>query len=350
MSELRTRVVLCGALRVEIDGRDITAQLPGGQPGAARLLPAGAARAAPPTATSSSRCSGPSAAPKAPGAALRPVLSRLRRALAPATLEGRERLVLALPEPVWFDPEAAAQALADARAAAQEHRWAAVREQAGVAAAILRPGLLTRSRWRAAGCDCAARWPSSWCPTASARSRPAGDSPGRRSASTRRPRRRRSSRRRRSRIPGLDAAVEVGGSLPELHARLGEFAVAEPLATWTARHGEARRAIVARVITCHLRYEIDAREIDAFERFARAWMELVERHGGTHHGYFLPSEGASDIAYALFSFPSLADYERYRARFGVDPDFVAADRIRDESGCVLRYERSFLRPLLPGDA
>jgi hypothetical protein len=36
-----------------------------------------------------------------------------------------------------------------------------------------------------------------------------------------------------------------------------------------------------------------------------------------------------------------------RERFGVDPDFVDADRIRDESGCVRRYERSFLRPLLP---
>jgi hypothetical protein len=51
---------------------------------------------------------------------------------------------------------------------------------------------------------------------------------------------------------------------------------------------------------------------------------------------------------ALFSFPSLAAYETYRKRFGVDPDFVAADRIRDESGCVLRYERTFMRPLLPG--
>ena len=101
------------------------------------------------------------------------------------------------------------------------------------------------------------------------------------------------------------------------------------------------------MITCHLRYEIDPDQIDAFERFAKAWMELVNRHGGTHHGYFLPSEGASDIAYALFSFPSLADYERYRQRFGVDPDFVAADRIRDVSGCVRRYERTFLRPLLP---
>jgi hypothetical protein len=48
----------------------------------------------------------------------------------------------------------------------------------------------------------------------------------------------------------------------------------------------------------------------------------------------------------LFSFPSLAEYEQYRTLFGVDPDFVAADQIRDESGCVLRYDRSFMRPLL----
>jgi hypothetical protein len=102
------------------------------------------------------------------------------------------------------------------------------------------------------------------------------------------------------------------------------------------------------MITCQVRYEIDPAEIEAFERFALRWMSLVERHGGTHHGYFLPAEGASDIAYALFSFPSLAEYERYRGLFGVDPEFIAADQIRDESGCVRRYERTFLRPLLPG--
>lgn len=101
------------------------------------------------------------------------------------------------------------------------------------------------------------------------------------------------------------------------------------------------------MITCHVRYEIEPTRIEAFERFARRWMELVERHGGTHHGYFLPSEGASDVAYALFSFGSFAEYEHYRARFGVDPEFIEADRIRDESGCVRRYERSFMRPLLP---
>jgi hypothetical protein len=106
---------------------------------------------------------------------------------------------------------------------------------------------------------------------------------------------------------------------------------------------------VGSVITCVVDYTIDAANVAAFERFAKAWIRLVNTHGGKHHGYFLPSEGASDRALALFSFPSLADYERYRTLFGVDPDFVAADRIRDESGCVLRYERTFMRPLLTAD-
>ncbi|MGI5240577.1 NIPSNAP family protein [Dactylosporangium sp. CA-139066] len=102
------------------------------------------------------------------------------------------------------------------------------------------------------------------------------------------------------------------------------------------------------MITCVVHYTIDPAQIEAFERFAREWMRLVGEHGGVHHGYFLPAEGASDRAEALFSFDSLAAYERYRARFGVDPEFVAADKIRDDSRCVVRYERTFMRPLLPG--
>ncbi|GAA1984566.1 NIPSNAP family protein [Amycolatopsis minnesotensis] len=101
------------------------------------------------------------------------------------------------------------------------------------------------------------------------------------------------------------------------------------------------------MITCVVDYVIDPAKIEDFERFARRWMDLVERHGGIHHGYFLPAEGASDEARALFSFESLAAYEEYRTLFGTDPDFVEADRIRDETGCVLRYRRTFMRPLLP---
>jgi streptomycin 6-kinase len=62
-------------------------------------------------------------------------------------------------------------------------------------------------------------------------------------------------------------------------------------------------------------------------------MELVAQHGGIHHGYFLPADGAGDKAMAPFGFPGLAAYEYYQTLFGNDPEFVEADRIRDDSGC-----------------
>ena len=101
------------------------------------------------------------------------------------------------------------------------------------------------------------------------------------------------------------------------------------------------------MITCVVKYVIDPSKLGTFEEFARAWMKLVERQGGIHHGYFLPAEGASDEALAFFSFADLSTYEQYRSLFRIDSDFVAADRIRDESGCVIRYTRTFMRPLLP---
>jgi hypothetical protein len=102
------------------------------------------------------------------------------------------------------------------------------------------------------------------------------------------------------------------------------------------------------MITCVVDYVIDPKKIDAFERFAKRWIDVVNRYGGQHHGYFLPSEGASDRALALFSFPSLAEYEKYRTNFGRNEEFIAVDRIRDESGCVVRYDRTFMRPVFEG--
>jgi len=104
------------------------------------------------------------------------------------------------------------------------------------------------------------------------------------------------------------------------------------------------------MITCFLRYEIDPDRIDAFERYGRLWITLVERFGGRHHGYLLPSEGASDVAYASFTFDSLASYEAYRARSRDDADCQAAIAYAQETGCIRRYERSFLRPVTEGVA
>jgi|TARA_B110000908_G_C10112093_1_gene383548 hypothetical protein len=100
------------------------------------------------------------------------------------------------------------------------------------------------------------------------------------------------------------------------------------------------------VITCYLKYTIDPKKTKEFETYAKLWIPLVEQFGGQHHGYFLPSEGANDIALALFSFASLADYEVYRKKSFKDEKCKAAFAYADESGCILRFERSFLKPIL----
>lgn len=102
------------------------------------------------------------------------------------------------------------------------------------------------------------------------------------------------------------------------------------------------------MITCFLKYEIDAAQIETFERYSRLWITLVERFGGKHHGYLMPAEGASDIAYASFSFDSMAAYETYRQQSFKDPDCLAAFEIAKQSGCIKRYERTFMRPVFDG--
>ncbi len=99
------------------------------------------------------------------------------------------------------------------------------------------------------------------------------------------------------------------------------------------------------MVTCYLRYVLDTRKLKEFEHYGKLWIPLVERFGGQHHGYFLPSEGANNIALALFTFPSLATYEQYRQDSMKDPDCLAAFQYAEQTQCVLSYERSFFRPV-----
>lgn len=101
------------------------------------------------------------------------------------------------------------------------------------------------------------------------------------------------------------------------------------------------------MITCHVRYVIDPYKVAEFEAYARLWLPIVKRLGGTHHGYFLPSEGANNIAIALFSFPSLAAYETYRQQMAQDPESMAAFALEKQNRSIISYERSFMKPLLP---
>ncbi|MBI3541742.1 MAG: NIPSNAP family protein [Deltaproteobacteria bacterium] len=92
-------------------------------------------------------------------------------------------------------------------------------------------------------------------------------------------------------------------------------------------------------------------------------MRLIEKYGGTHHGYFIPGEssdhlpqatfsfpglgkdGPTNIAVALFSFSSLESYEAYRKNVSEDPGCKAATDRFNETKCFSSYERNFLIPL-----
>ena len=101
------------------------------------------------------------------------------------------------------------------------------------------------------------------------------------------------------------------------------------------------------MIPCIVTYEIDPAKADDFETYARMWLHLIGRMGGTHQGCFLPHEGANDRAWAL-SFPSLAAYEDHRERMRTDPECLAAHRHAEETACIRRHDRTFARPVMEG--
>ncbi|QLE83948.1 NIPSNAP family protein [Shewanella sp. Scap07] len=100
------------------------------------------------------------------------------------------------------------------------------------------------------------------------------------------------------------------------------------------------------MVTCYVRYIIDPKKISEFETYAKMWIPLVEKFGGQHNGYFLPSEGANNVALALFTFASLAAYEDYRQQSLTCPDCQKAFQFGAETDCIVSYDRSFFRPVL----
>ena len=121
------------------------------------------------------------------------------------------------------------------------------------------------------------------------------------------------------------------------------------------------------MFTCVIRYEVDLEHVEEFRAYARAWIVLIERYGGTHHGYFVPEPDAEDMpearfsfpglgktaptnnGYALFSFSAVASYDKYRTDVSADPDCIAATERFNATPCFMGYERAFLRPILRDD-
>jgi DNA-binding SARP family transcriptional activator len=115
-------VRLCGPLALRVDGRDVTAGLPGRQ---GRLLLAYLAvnrdRACPRGELIDVLW--PEQPPAAADAALSALLSKLRRALGEGALSGRSELQLTLDGPVWVDVEQAAATARRAEAALHDGDW-----------------------------------------------------------------------------------------------------------------------------------------------------------------------------------------------------------------------------------
>jgi len=112
------------------------------------------------------------------------------------------------------------------------------------------------------------------------------------------------------------------------------------------------------LVTCFIRYTIEEGRCAEFEHYARVWMRLIEKYGGTHHGYFMPGDeppsasfsfpgigetGPNNIAIALFSFPSVRSYESYRREVPNDPACIEITAHYEKTKPFTKYERTFMR-------
>ena len=112
---------------------------------------------------------------------------------------------------------------------------------------------------------------------------------------------------------------------------------------WGADHAMGRQSVSSTRITCIIRYVIDPIQRDAFEGYARSLAPIVRRCGGDVVGFFIPDEGADDVAFALISFPSLAAYETAETRLDENPQAIASRRSARQGRFILGETRTFLR-------
>ncbi len=97
------------------------------------------------------------------------------------------------------------------------------------------------------------------------------------------------------------------------------------------------------MLTCFIRYQIDPTKRALFEEYARNWGQAIPRNGAGLIGYYAPHEGSSTLAYGVYTIPSLAAYETYRARLAEDPIGKANYDFAIQEKFILREDRTFLK-------
>jgi hypothetical protein len=95
------------------------------------------------------------------------------------------------------------------------------------------------------------------------------------------------------------------------------------------------------MITCIIRYDIDAFARDAFVDYARIWGEAIPACGAELIGYFAPHEGSATTAYGIYNVENLAEYEAYRARLKAHPLGRRNFAFAQEQRFIRREDRAF---------
>jgi hypothetical protein len=84
---------------------------------------------------------------------------------------------------------------------------------------------------------------------------------------------------------------------------------------------ERRHVEEESMITLLLRYTIDPNKLADIKAYAEAELRPIRESGGNIIGYYLPTDfaGATNEAFGVIEFASLADYEVYRAKLAAHP-------------------------------
>jgi hypothetical protein len=99
------------------------------------------------------------------------------------------------------------------------------------------------------------------------------------------------------------------------------------------------------MITLHLRYTIDPNKLSDIRTYVEAEQKPITECGGKIAGYFLPTDfaGATNEAFGIIDFDSLAEYEVYRAKLAAHPLHIRYVEALERSGALLSIQRSLIQ-------
>lgn len=103
------------------------------------------------------------------------------------------------------------------------------------------------------------------------------------------------------------------------------------------------------MITLFLRYTIDPNKLADIQKYAADEQIPIRESGGKILGYFMPTDfaGATNQAFGLIDFPSLAEYEIYRAKLAAHPLHKKYVEVLQSTGALLAIERSLVQRVEP---